>query len=373
VVGGVCAGLADSLGIDPVLVRVAFVVLSASGGFGVIAYAVLWATTRVDDRPRPPARRVEVVDVLAVGTVVVGLLVVLRSWGVFFSSGFVLPAIVIAVGSALVPDRGAGRPADAPAEVEDRLGALRVPRLVAGVVLVAAGAIGIVTVSVPVADLGQAVSGAAVALGGLALILLPRLAELRHDLVTERRERIRSQERAEVAAHLHDSVLQTLALIQRRSDDPRTVVSLARRQERELRAWLQGTPEVDEPEGVADLLRRALADVEEAHGVPVEAVVVGDAPLDDAGRALVQACREAAANAAVHSGASKVDVYLEATDARLTAYVRDRGNGFEPSRVPADRRGLAESIVGRMARAGGTAAVHSAPGEGTEVELEVPR
>jgi signal transduction histidine kinase len=209
----------------------------------------------------------------------------------------------------------------------------------------------------------------------VVLMLGPWLLRLGRDLTEERRQRIRSQERAEVAAHLHDGVLQTLALIQKRAADDREVRSLARRQERELRAWLYGPPTVDgnEPASVAALLRRELDDVEDRYGVRVEAVLVGDAALDDATRALVAAGREAASNAARHAGVDAFDVYLEIEPERISLFVRDRGQGFDPAAVPADRRGVTDSICARVRRHGGTALVRSAPGDGAEVELSVPR
>jgi hypothetical protein len=205
---------------------------------------------------------------------------------------------------------------------------------------------------------------------GLGLILAPFWLRLVRGLSAERNERIRSQERAEVAAHLHDSVLQTLALVQKRADDPRAVATLARRQERELRSRLTGAPEARPDDCLADALRAAAAEVEEAHGVPVEVIAVGDHDLDDRHRALVAAAREALANAVRHSASDEpIALYVEVAGGRTEVFVRDRGQGFDPDAVPADRRGVRESIVGRMARHGGRATVHSTPGQGTEVEL----
>jgi len=190
-------------------------------------------------------------------------------------------------------------------------------------------------------------------------------------LVEERAERRRSQERAETAAHLHDSVLQTLALLQRRSDDPVEVVALARRQERELRDWLTGPTAARTLGGFAEAVRAAAAEVERDHRVRVEVVVVGDRPQDEAGAALVAAAREALVNAAHHAGVASVALYAEAGPESVSVFVRDRGRGFDPDAVPSDRRGLAESVRGRIERAGGTARIRSAPGAGTEVELVV--
>jgi signal transduction histidine kinase len=193
---------------------------------------------------------------------------------------------------------------------------------------------------------------------------------LLRSLAAEREERIRSQARAEMGAHLHDSVLQTLALVQKRAEDPRAVAALARTQERELRAWLAGRE--GGHDGLAAALEAAAGDVERAHGVAVEVVVVGDRELDARGEALVAAAREAMVNAAKFGGGSTVDVFAETDERELQVFVRDRGPGFDPDAVPADRRGVRESIVGRMARHGGRAVIRSAPGSGTEVELALP-
>ena len=208
---------------------------------------------------------------------------------------------------------------------------------------------------------------------GLVMVFGPWWWRLTHDLTVERQERIRDQDRAEVAAHIHDSVLQTLALIQRNSTDARKVSTLARSQERELRAWLYGTPEVTPGGSLAASLERVRDEIEYLHGVAVEAVEVGDCPVDERLVALVLSSREALANAARHSGAAAVSAYLEVEPHQVTVFVRDRGSGFDIEAVPRHRRGIADSIVGRMDRHGGKAVVHSEPGQGTEVELVMPR
>jgi signal transduction histidine kinase len=205
---------------------------------------------------------------------------------------------------------------------------------------------------------------------GVGLVIGPFLWRLVQQVDAERREKLLSQQQADVAAHLHDSVLQTLALIQRKADDPRAVVALARAQERDLRAWLY-----EDPAAPTSSLRAALDEaagqVEALHGVPVEVVLVGDAPLDEDLGALVRASREAMLNAARHSGASSVDVYAEVEGRQVEVFVRDRGSGFDPDDVPADRLGLRGSVVGRMERHGGRATVRSTLGEGTEVHLSM--
>jgi signal transduction histidine kinase len=223
--------------------------------------------------------------------------------------------------------------------------------------------------------LGQArdvVLAVVVAALALSLILAPFLLRLGRNLATERAERIRSQERAEVAAHLHDSVLQTLTLMQKRASDPREVATLARRQERELRAWLFDRPTRGNGDSLAAALESAAAEVEDAHGVAIDVVAVGDRPLDEPATALIAATREALTNAAKFAAdAGPIAVYAEMEAGRAQVFVRDRGAGFDPEQVPADRRGLRESIIGRMERHGGTATVRSTPGAGTEVELTI--
>ncbi len=248
--------------------------------------------------------------------------------------------------------------------------ALGLTQVVVGALLVAAGVAMFLTADDGVGTRRALVAGAAVC-AGLALVAGPWWWRLSHELASERRERIRAQERDEVAAHIHDSVLQTLALIQRSCADPKAVATLARQQERELRAWLYGG-ETAPDESLAAALQRTSDEVEDLHGVKVETVLVGDCPVDARLIALVQSTREAMANAARHSGAGSISAFVEVEPDRVTVFVRDRGCGFQPEAVPPDRRGIAESIVRRMDRHGGKAVIRSQPGEGTEVELVMP-
>ena len=216
---------------------------------------------------------------------------------------------------------------------------------------------------------------AIVAIFALALILAPFIWRLGRNLAAERAERVRSQERAEMGAHLHDSVLQTLTLMQKRANDPREVAALARRQERELRDWLAGDRQQG-PEGggwgFARALRVAAEEVEDAYLVQIEVVTVGDRALDERGTAVVGAAREALTNAAKFAAeGGPISVYAEVGPDAIETFVRDRGPGFDPSRAPADRRGVRESIVGRMQRHGGTATIARVPGAGTEVALRI--
>jgi signal transduction histidine kinase len=206
----------------------------------------------------------------------------------------------------------------------------------------------------------------------LILLSAPFWRAMIRRLGAEQVARARSEERAEVAAHLHDSVLQTLALIQKRSDDPKQVAQLARRQERELREWLIDDEPSRPDERLADALRAAAAEIEDSHGAPIEAVVVGDAALDERLRALVAASREALTNAVKFaSNGGPVRLYAEIEDGSTRVFIDDRGPGFDPKRIPADRHGVRESIIGRMERHGGHAEIRSELGEGTEVELRV--
>jgi signal transduction histidine kinase len=246
-------------------------------------------------------------------------------------------------------------------------------RVVAGLCLVLVGVV-LVVVQGDLASAGRVLVAAVAVLAGAAVVLGPWGVRLWRDLDAERAARAREAERAEIAAHLHDSVLQTLALIQRRSDDPVEVARLARAQERDLRSWLYAA---DPGDGgtVAAQVKAAAAEVEDRHGASIEMVVVGDQPADERTAALTAALREAMVNAVKHgqpTSGAPVQVYVEAGADGVEAFVRDRGPGFDPDGVPADRIGVRESIIGRTERHGGTASVRSTPGEGTEVRLRMP-
>jgi signal transduction histidine kinase len=219
---------------------------------------------------------------------------------------------------------------------------------------------------------GQVLMATAIILSGVAVITTPWLMRLWRDLDAERHERIRSQERAEVAAHIHDSVLHTLTLIQRNSADPREVQRLARSQERELRTWLYA-PRADPDQTFAAAVQKIVGEVEDTHGVPIDVVCVGDCPLDERLAAVLQAAREAMVNAAKYAEAPSVSVYAEVEGDEIVLFVRDRGKGFDLEAMPLDRMGVRGSIIGRMERNGGTATVRTAPGEGTEVRLEIKK
>jgi len=389
VIAGVAGGLAERLGVDPVVVRLAFVVLALAGGVGIVLYLLLWTIGRAETETRPAWRAGgDAQRTVAAVSIVIGVLLVLRSMHVWFGDALVWPVALAAVGSAIIwvrVDRSRSRDRDRNGRANglngDRSGAagattsISFGRLAGGGLLVVAGVAVFLASNISSGTVGAVLVALAVAVAGLALIGGPWIARLIRQLGAERTERVRVEEREEVAAHLHDSVLQTLALIQR-SEDPARMRALARVQERDLRGWLyrrddgggDGTRNL-----VSDAVDAVTERIELAHGIRIDTVVVGDRPVDPRLQAVVDACGEALTNAAKHSGASVVSLYLEVTDDEVTAFVRDQGAGFDPDAVPSDRRGIADSILGRMARNGGSAEVRSAPGEGTEIRLDLPR
>ncbi|MBW8766549.1 MAG: ATP-binding protein, partial [Geodermatophilales bacterium] len=309
-----------------------------------------------------PRNRREVIGLVVAAVVAAGLLGQVAGWA---SNALVVPLILVAVGLAVI-----WRQLDT-----DRTLAVPGARwvLAGGAALAAGGVLLLLATTGQLAAARNGFAATLVILTGLVLATAPVWRRLLDSRAEERAARVRSEERAAVAAHLHDSVLQTLALIQRHAEEPQSVSRLARSQERELRAWLY-EPEVVRQGGTwAGLVAGIVADVEADHALTVDPVVVGDAPVDDALAALGAAAREALVNAAKHSGATSADLYTEVTPERVSVFVRDRGKGFDPATVPDDRRGLRDSVSGRLTRLGGTAEIRSAPGEGTEVELVLPR
>jgi signal transduction histidine kinase len=376
--GGVCAGLAERMGVEVLVVRVLAVMAATVGGLGVAAYALAWALIPASPGSarsrRPGAWRQAPLIVLTVAALFAGV----HLAGSHVGEGL-WPLVLGACGMALL-----WRPAVAMDDaLPKRRSTLRdylnrpaqvgAPRLIAGGLFVAFGAAALLHAVGVQHSLGKAIWAVAIIGMILGLVVSPWVMRLGSSLSFERAARIREQERAEVAAHLHDSVLQTLALIQKRAGDPREVAGLARRQERELRSWLLKRPGESEEDTVAGALERAAAEVEELHGVPIEVVTVGDTPLSGGLEALVQAAREAMTNAAKFAGSERVDLYAEVEDGRVEVFVRDRGVGFDLDAIPADRRGVRDSIIARMERHHGRAAVKSSPGAGTEVELVMER
>ena len=391
VVGGVAAGVARRFGWDPTIVRIVFVIAACGGGTGAVAYVVGWLALRRDDEDRSILQRSihdagTIALALGLGTLLLAVLSAFTVAGLPFTAGLVWPVALVGGGLVVVwrdgdeGERAAMRRIMSHLPGLDQMGMRTRRGAIVRTVLalaIASAAIGAIVVDDrPLGRLGEGMVAATAILAGFVVVFGPFWLRLGRELAEERRERVRTQERAEMAAHVHDSVLQTLALIQKRADDPRQVVALARAQERELRQWLF---EDRRPSAAgADLhLAAALtaveAEVEADHGVAVDSVTVGDCELDEDLAALVDAAREAAVNAARWSGATTVSLFAEVEPGQVSLFVRDRGAGFDLAGVAADRRGITESIQGRMSRHGGTVAIRTAPGEGTEVRLTMPR
>ncbi len=376
-VGGVAAGLAGEVGVDPFVLRVAFLLLASAGGWGVLLYAAAFGLMQMTGVEAPAGRSEpkgssEANRLLGLGLVVLGLLLLFRTIGGGFVDSLVWPLALFGAGVAVAHEQGFDLAGRADRLVGERDRSAFLVRVAGGALLVSAGIILAVSLNFSFSTARDTLLVAAVVIAGLGLVLGPWIAGLVTDLTSERRARIRSDERAQVAAHLHDSVLQTLSLIQRRADDP-GVVTLARQQERELRSWLYGRPSEVGAESFRATLEQTLAEVEDRYQVPVDVVVVGDVPVDDDLAAMLAATREAVTNAAVHSGAASIDVFAELAPSSCEIFVRDTGRGFDVAAVPEDRRGVADSIRGRVERLGGEVVVETAPGEGTEVEMRLVR
>ncbi|WP_461153675.1 ATP-binding protein [Saccharopolyspora tripterygii] len=384
---GVCAGVAEHLGVRVLWVRMVFAILSAIGGAGILAYALLWVFVPQGGGSRPATKQEWQqgfgIVLLGIGALVgFGAVLSMPTW-------LTVPLVVALVGAAVV-----WREADDSQRRRWRQGARSGVagallgtgarsawiRVFSGAVLVVLGMALLVgsTTSLESLPTGLLASGAT--LVGVAVLTVPWWVRMVRDLNVERASRIRSQERAEIAAHLHDSVLQTLALIQKQADSGREVRRLARGQERELRGWLYGPDgygaepnQVEDKRTFAAEVARICGEVEDHFAITVQQVVVGDCEVDDRLTAALNAAREALVNAAKHAGVSEVSAYAEIEPELVSVFVRDRGAGFDPAEVPDDRHGLADSIRGRMQRHGGTVKVRTSPGQGTEVAMEMPR
>jgi signal transduction histidine kinase len=370
---GVAGGIGERTGIDPAIVRAALLVLCLGGGLGLVLYCLAWAASSEpspEGQPRLPVTDNELRQVFALGFIVLGVLLLARRGGLWFGDVIVWPLALAAFGATVIwvrSDRsdtvGAANP------LEHLIGGRLSPgRILVGGLFIAAG-VGMALSGATPVDRGD-VLPMFVTVAGLSLLFGPWLFRLAQQLGEERRDRIRSEQRSEMAAHLHDSVLQTLALIQR-AEDPREIWALARVQERELRSWLFGTSQTP-TDSLGAAVESLAARIESLHQVVIETVIVGDVPIDDRVVPLLDAASEATVNAAKHSKTMNISVYFEVEPDVVTAYVRDKGCGFEPERVAADRGGIAESITARMERNGGRAEIVSSPGEGTEVKLTLP-
>lgn len=396
VIGGVAAGLAEHLAVPVIWVRAAFVLATVLGGLGVVLYAGLWlllpaagpaagtpggeAATRRGFRPPRVRRLADVGPAIALLALGVGAILVVEA--ILGRAALFWPLLVGLVGVALLWRQADEAQRARWVDTTGRLDPIRMvfgrggwaayARVSAGVVLVLVS-LGLFSLrGGTLADARDLVLAFLIALAGIGIVIGPWVWQLVAALGAERAERVRTQERADLAAHLHDSVLQTLALIQRNAEDPAVVTRLARAQERDLRGWLYDAA----PAGggtVAGALKEAAAETEDVFGVAVDVVVVGDAPLTDDLRAIAAATREALANAAKHAGTGQASLYAEVTGSAVEVFVRDRGPGFDLDAVPVDRHGVRGSIIDRMNRHGGTASIRTAPTGGTEVCLRQPR
>ncbi|MFG1990297.1 PspC domain-containing protein [Actinoplanes sp. NPDC048988] len=386
IIAGVASGLAQHLGVPVLAVRISLVVLLGFNGLGLLLYAAFWAVLPQQvPAAGEPAKRRDLAMLLPFGAIGLGVIVLqalVFEDNVAGTVGWLIA--VVAVGAGIIwhqadPTRrqwGANMPqtpwlAAVVAESDRRFFLLR---FIGGGVLVATGVIGVVAVYAPAGSLTSVINGvifALVGLLGVGVVAAPLLWRMFNQLRAEREGRIREQERAEVAAMIHDQVLHTLALIQRNSADIKEVQRLARGQERSLRNWLY-KPTASPTERFAAALEQAAAEVEDTYAISVETVVVGDTECDERVAALVAAAREALVNAARHAGVQTVSLYAEVEPDELSVFVRDRGAGFDLKGVQESRHGVRGSIIGRMQRHGGKAEIRSAVGDGTEVRLTLP-
>jgi signal transduction histidine kinase len=392
----VAGGIADHLDVPVLVVRAVLAVLAGSG-IGFLAYIALWVLVPADVPgryplllPHGPQRRAQLRTLAGYAVVAIVVSGVLGIFGSPFGGGTLGPLTLAGVGALLIWRRTSADQRERWTSDARRYGSVLGARrdwIIAGggILLVLGGVASFLAAHDALAQARAGALGIIAVLGGVLLVAGPWLLRVTRDLSAERRERIREQERAAVAAHVHDSVLQTLALLQARAGDPAAVRRLARQQERDLRDWLYasagatGRPETDSA-SFTRRLRASCAEVEDDFGVGVEVVTVGDAALDAAARtadservtALLGAMREALVNAAKHSGEDIVSVYAEGEADRASLWVRDRGKGFDPDTVPEDRRGLRDSVRERMQRVGGAVHLRTSPGSGTEVELSLP-
>ncbi len=339
--------------------RAAFTVAALAGGIGIVAYLLLWLLAPAAEpdpgaAPRPPWPMLAAA-LLAAGAAALAL-----------GPSTALLLVAAAAGAGLLwwtPQQSTDQP--------DR-GLLRRS---AGIALLAFAALVFIAGQVGLGSLAAAVGAVAVILGGAALVASPFILRLARDRDKERAERIAVRQRAEIAAHLHDSVLQTLSLIQREHTDADAVLRLARAEERGLRTWLYGDPSrTGQPLGLAGRLQDAAAGVEQSEATLVEVITVGDlSTLTPATEAVVAAAREAMLNATRHSGDQQpIQVFARITADEVSVFVRDRGRGFDPDTLPLDRGGVRDSIIGRIARSGGATSIRSAPGAGTEIQIRMP-
>src|SRR6478736_7712037 len=410
VLAGVAAGLAAHLGLPVGWVRVAFVASSIPFGAGVVVYIFLWATMReegsaapvsgmppapvavtagvisttggplggaaqgaVESKPSAAAsgdsessvsphlhqgidlaglrswlrnsNQAVVLTLLGVAALVAAAALWLGSAGFDVHAEVVVPVVAIVIGAIFFWSQ---------LDDSSPLGGRRPVRwiwLVVGLGFTLLGLVALLVRGTNLTELWQVLGAVLAALVGISVLCAPWILRLWTNLREEQTARIRATERADIAAHLHDSVLQTLALIQRQSGDSAAMARLARAQERQLRSYLYDEDARAGTLGAA--LTAAMGEVEDLHGVPVQLVVTGDRPMDEHLDALVKAVREATWNAVRHAS-PPVSTYVEVGPDAVEAFVRDHGAGFDLDTVPDDRAGVRESIIGRMERHGGT-------------------
>ncbi|MCP3857106.1 MAG: histidine kinase [Actinomycetia bacterium] len=363
-IGGVARWLAHRLGTHRVVARTAFLVAALAGGAGIAAYGLAWMLTAVGEEPRrrEPSTRNDVGVVFVVAAVVAAMTSVVP-W-LPTAMLWLVALAMMGVAIAATPDL------DQQGDVALRAAPVRAG---IGVVLMVTAAATALAGTQDLNGLWQALLVVIALVTGLSIVVGPWMGTLSAAAERERRERIRAEERADIAAHLHDSVLQTLTLIQNRANESQVVTALAHQQERELRRWLYGSELTDTGDQVTlrSAVERLAAEIEDQYLVAVESIVVGDHPLTPEVLAIVGAAREALVNAAKFSGSNVVSVFADVSDLEISVFVRDRGQGFDPNEVARDRRGISESIIGRIERLGGTASIRSQPGAGTEVTLSI--
>jgi signal transduction histidine kinase len=395
-VGGVAAGISARTGFGANIIRAVFVFSSLAGGFGAMVYVLAWLfLPAVDEDGSIASRAQSDRRGIALAAAAASLLAVILFTASLLHVGWLgslsWPPVIALAGLVLIWRNASqeeqafmrrlaepifGETPGAPEVSSRRISRFRKVRVVIAALLLITGVSILVSEQFKPALL-RPLTGVLATIAAIVLLLGPWWLRVARDNLADRQARIRAEERAEMASRVHDSVLQTLALIQRRAHDPNQVVSLARAQERELRSWLFDGRAPGSLDGLAttlaDGVRLIQQEVEAQHGIVVEAISVGDCSLDDDLTALLAAAREATVNAAKWSGAGTVSLFAEVEPAAVSVFVRDRGRGFDPAAVPGDRKGLAESVRARVERRGGSATVRSTPGEGTEVVLTMPR
>lgn len=369
-IGGVAAAIAAELGVQPLIIRICFAILALAGGWGLVFYAAAWAGLGILSPPQlapyvpVPKAAGSFHRHAAIALIVLGLVLGIRALGFGFIDQIVFPVGFVLTGFLIAWSRQ-----------NEEGGVSAVVRIVIGVVVASAGLLTVVVTSVELGDALRLLAIAVAVVGGIALVVAPSVVRIGQDFDVERQERVRADERARVAAHLHDSVLQTLTLIQRNANDPQRTASIARQQERELRSWLYGNePSQPGTTRLEPALEQVANRVEEHHGVKVEVVTVGDThDIEPAAiHGLIGATQEAVTNAAKHAKVNKIDVFAERRPDSIEVFVRDAGVGFDIDVIDKDRQGIRSSIIDRMERHGGGASIHSEPGIGTEVELTQP-